>query len=125
MIVLSPLARGGGYFNNIRYTHSSTLRALQEVFGVTPLLGDAANAADLSDLFRFFGFRSVKRLADGRIELTAMAVTPGRTNLVEASGDFSNWSAISTNQVSTDTFTVVDDAATNFNGRFYRLVQLP
>jgi hypothetical protein len=125
MIVLSPLARGGGYFNNILYTHSSTLRTLQEIFGVTPLLGDAANAAALSDLFRFFGFRSVKRLADGRIELTAMEVTPGRTNLVQASDDFSNWRAISTNQVSTNTFTIVDDVATNFNGRFYRLVQLP
>jgi len=51
MIVLSPLARGGGYFNDIRYTHSSTLRTVQEIFGVTPLLGDAANAVDLSDLF--------------------------------------------------------------------------
>lgn len=125
MIVLSPLARGGGYFNNIRYTHSSTLRTLQEIFGVTPHLGDAANATDLGDLFRFFGFSGVKRLSDGRIELTAMEVMPGRTNLVEASSDFSSWSVISTNQASTNTFTVVDDAATNFNVRFYRLVQLP
>ena len=125
MIVLSPLARGGGYFNNIHYTHSSTLRTLQEIFGVTPLLGDAVNATDFCDLFRFFGFSSVKRFSDGRIELTAMEVMPGRTNLVEASGDFSSWSAISTNRLSTNTFTVVDDAATNFNARFYRLVQLP
>lgn len=54
MLVLSPLAKGHGYSNNIHYTHSSTLRTLQEVFGVTPLLGDAANATDLSDLFRQF-----------------------------------------------------------------------
>ncbi len=40
-------------------------------------------------------------------------------------GDFSSWSAISTNQVSTNTFAVLDGAATNFNVRFYRLVQLP
>ena len=26
----------------------------QEIFGVTPLLGDAANATDLSDLFKTF-----------------------------------------------------------------------
>ena len=45
MIVLSPLARGGGYFNEIRYTHSSTLRTLQEIFGVAPLHLDAAAAA--------------------------------------------------------------------------------
>ena len=124
LIVLSPQARGGGYFSNIRYTHSSTLRTLQEIFGVRPLLGDAANATALSDLFRFYGFHSVRRLADGRIELVAM-VTPGRTNLVEVSGDFLSWNAISTNQVATNTFTMIDEAATNFRLRFYRLVQMP
>jgi hypothetical protein len=54
LIVLSPNARGGGYSNTIHYTHSSTLRTVQEIFGVTPLLGDAANATDLSDLFTVF-----------------------------------------------------------------------
>jgi len=54
MIVLSPLAKGGGYANTVRYTHSSTLRTLQEIFGVTPLLGDAAQATDLGDLFTHF-----------------------------------------------------------------------
>jgi hypothetical protein len=54
MIVLSPFAKGGGYTNLIHYTHSSTLRTFQEIFGVTPLLGDAANATDLSDLFVTF-----------------------------------------------------------------------
>jgi phosphatidylinositol-3-phosphatase len=54
MIVLSPEAKGGGYSNTIHYTHSSLLRTLQEIFGVTPLLGDAAQATDLSDLFTTF-----------------------------------------------------------------------
>src|SRR3989475_729229 len=54
MIVLSPKAKGGGYQNAIHYTHSSTLRTLEEIFGVTPLLGDAANATNLSDLFVSF-----------------------------------------------------------------------
>ncbi len=54
MIVLSPDAKGGGYSNTIHYTHSSTLRTLEEIFGVTPLLGDAAHAADLRDLFKTF-----------------------------------------------------------------------
>ena len=52
LIALSPLGKGGGYNNSIHYTHSSTLRTLQEVFGMTPFLGDAANAVDLGDLFR-------------------------------------------------------------------------
>jgi phospholipase C len=52
LICLSPLAKGGGYASNVTYTHSSLLRTVQEVFGVTPLLRDAANATDLSDLFK-------------------------------------------------------------------------
>src|SRR5436190_14962401 len=51
MIVLSPLAKGGGYHNALHYTHSSTLRTLQKIFNVRPLLGGAATALDLSDLF--------------------------------------------------------------------------
>ena len=53
MIALSKDAKVG-YSNDIPYTHSSLLRTLQEIFGVTPLLGDAANATDLSDLFTVF-----------------------------------------------------------------------
>jgi phosphatidylinositol-3-phosphatase len=52
-IALSPLAKKG-YGNQITYTHSSMLRSVQEIFGVAPLLGDAANAANVSDLFRSF-----------------------------------------------------------------------
>jgi phosphatidylinositol-3-phosphatase len=52
-IALSPLAKAG-YSNTVRYTHSSTLRSIQTIFGVSPFLGDAANATDLSDLFRSF-----------------------------------------------------------------------
>ena len=36
MIVLSNDAKGGGYSNTIHYTHSSTLRTLEEIFGVSP-----------------------------------------------------------------------------------------
>jgi alpha-D-xyloside xylohydrolase len=50
-MVLSPFAKGGGYHNAIHYTHSATLRTLQKIFGVTPLLNGAATAPDLSDLF--------------------------------------------------------------------------
>jgi hypothetical protein len=54
LFVLSPLAKGGGYTNNIHYTHGSTLRTIQEIFGVFPLLGDAAKEQDLRDLFITF-----------------------------------------------------------------------
>jgi len=40
-----------GYAGSVHYTHSSTLRTVQEIFGLSPFLGDAANATDLADLF--------------------------------------------------------------------------
>ena len=125
MLVLSPLARGGGYFNNIHYTHSSMLRTVQEVFGAAPLLRDAANATDLSDLFGRFELSSIVQLPGSGIQLTATGVIPGKTNWVEVSGDLLHWASLSTNSVSTNSFTVRDTAATYFNVRFYRLVQAP
>lgn len=53
MIVLSPDARPR-YAGALHYTHSSTLRTIEEIFNVKPLLGDAAHARDLSALFRHF-----------------------------------------------------------------------
>jgi phosphatidylinositol-3-phosphatase len=43
-----------GYRNEIRYTHSSLLRTLEEIFHVGPLLGRAAYATDLRDLLSTF-----------------------------------------------------------------------
>jgi hypothetical protein len=54
LIALSPAAKGHGYSSAVPYTHSSLLLTLQEIFGVRPLLGDAVNATDLSDLFAAF-----------------------------------------------------------------------
>jgi phospholipase C len=57
MFLLSPFAKGEGktgYHNSTHYTHSSTLKTIQEIFGVKPLLGGAASpdTADLRDLFK-------------------------------------------------------------------------
>jgi phosphatidylinositol-3-phosphatase len=50
MVVLSPFAKKS-YENHIRYTHSSLLRTVQDIFAIGPYLRDAEEAADLSDLF--------------------------------------------------------------------------
>jgi len=50
LIVLSKAAKVG-YTGSIRYTHSSTLRTVQTLLRLSPFLGDAARATDLSDLF--------------------------------------------------------------------------
>jgi phospholipase C len=52
MIILSPLAKGGGYTNYTYYNHSSTLRTMQEIFGVRPFLRGAATAESLHDFFK-------------------------------------------------------------------------
>src|SRR5438105_2998371 len=53
MMVLSPKAKVG-YQNTIHYNHSSTLRTVEEIFKVSPMLGGAANQTDLSDLYTSF-----------------------------------------------------------------------
>ncbi|MGH2411310.1 MAG: alkaline phosphatase family protein [Chloroflexota bacterium] len=51
MMALSPDAKGHGYRSTVLYTHSSLLRTLEDIFGVSPYLGDAAKATPLRDLF--------------------------------------------------------------------------
>jgi hypothetical protein len=43
---------GVPYASPVNLTHSSDLRTMEEIFHVSPLLGDAANSNDLSDLFQ-------------------------------------------------------------------------
>jgi hypothetical protein len=56
-IVISPLAKGNAYESTLTYTHSSDLKSMQELFGVTApgggFLGDANTPGtnDLSDMF--------------------------------------------------------------------------
>ncbi len=55
-IVISPLAKGNAYTNNVVYTHSSDLVTLQNIFGAGApgggYLGDAGGATSLADLFK-------------------------------------------------------------------------
>ena len=56
MFLLSPFAKGKGehgYTNYVRYDHSSTLKTIEEIFELQPLLGAAADdkTKDLCDLF--------------------------------------------------------------------------
>jgi hypothetical protein len=57
-IVISPLAKGNAYNSTLTYTHSSDLKSMEELFGVSApgggFLGDANTPGtnDLSDMFR-------------------------------------------------------------------------
>jgi hypothetical protein len=126
MVVISPQVRnGGGYSNNIHYTHSSFVRTMQEIFGVTPLLNDAANATDLSDLFRQISLEPLGWNANGAFRMNVTGLVPNSTNFVEASTDLATWSVIATNVSSSDSFSFTDDSATNHNWRFYRVQSAP
>ncbi len=54
-IIISPLAKGNAYTNDILYTHSSDLATLQNIFHVSGpdgYLGGAAGATTLADLYQ-------------------------------------------------------------------------
>ncbi len=94
MIVLSPRAKGGGYHNDVFYTHGSTLRTLQDIFEVKPYLGDAAYAAGLGDLFQNLRLLSVERRDDG-VAITLAGAVPGATYSLQVSSDLGSgrWAA--------------------------------
>jgi PKD repeat protein len=51
LIAISPMAKGGGYNSTVAYSHSCLLRTIQEMLQATPLIRDAANVTNLSELF--------------------------------------------------------------------------
>jgi hypothetical protein len=123
LIAMSPWVRTGGYSNTNYYDHSSLLRTLQEIFGVMPLLGSAANATNLGDLFTPFGFTRIEKLPAGATRLTLGGLKPGRTVVLEASADLTTWDPIHTNVVADYSMIFTDNAAPNFNRRFYRFAE--
>ena len=124
MIVLSPRAKGQGYNNNRLYTHSSTLRTFQEIFGVKPYLADAAYASSLGDLFKAIRVTSASWVANS-FQLTVTNLVAGKTNYLQACPTLgaTPWSTIATNVAvsSSQTFTDSDPS----DRRFYRVVELP
>ena len=127
LIVLSPLAKGYGYANNIHYTHSSLLRTLQEIFDVEPFLGDAAGANDLRDLFVSDDspLAAALDVAHGLPQLSLSGLNVGQTTVIEASDNLVDWLPLSTNVATSSTFGVMDQSGTNVRQRFYRALQFP
>ncbi|HEY2951252.1 MAG TPA: alkaline phosphatase family protein, partial [Verrucomicrobiae bacterium] len=125
MIVLSPRAKGGGYHNDIFYTHSSLLRSLQDIFGVKPYLADAAYANNLSDLFKTIRVTSARWVTNS-LRLGFTNVIAGKTNYIQAAFDLAatNWVNIKSNVAASTSFIFTNPPA-SFGRRFYRLVELP
>ena len=125
MILLSSHARAPGYASNVAYTHSSFLRTLQEIFSLRPLLGDAANAEPMVDLFAGLRVELPCRLTNGSVQVAVTGAKPLRTYEVHASHDLSHWTCLCTNVASSTSFAVIDPYASNAMSRFYRVTQLP
>ncbi|HEV2209371.1 MAG TPA: alkaline phosphatase family protein [Verrucomicrobiae bacterium] len=122
MLVLSPFAKGGGYASTVYYTPLSTLRSMQEIFHVGPWLGAAGDATDLGDLFRQLEISQITLGPGPSVQLGITGVTPGVTNVVQASTDLSHWTNLSTNSVTSDSFSFTDYPTNEFS-RFYRVVE--
>jgi phosphatidylinositol-3-phosphatase len=126
MIVLSPLAKGGGYANSIHYTHSSTLRTMQEIFNVSPFLADAAVATDLSDLFVSPGFRlRIFSPQNNTVPFTVTGATPGQSHILQTSADLSHWSNLITNTPTATSFSGTVNFTNTSISRFFRELRQP
>jgi hypothetical protein len=125
MMVVSPLARGGGYSNTNYYNHASTLRTMQEIFGVRPFLFGANAVPGLGDLFQpTITLSSAALSTNGVLEFRVTGDLQGATNLVQTSTTLTNWTTISTHVVTTNTFVFTDPVATNSGRRFYLVRQV-
>jgi phosphatidylinositol-3-phosphatase len=74
MILLSPQTKGNGYTNTIAYSHASWVKTVEELYGLTPLLGHAADpeTRDLGDFFSD-GLRAPASTAAGQANAAAQA----------------------------------------------------
>ena len=70
------------------------------------------------------GFDAWVETPDGRFQLAVQA-TPGQRVEVQASTNLINWATIAVVTLESSTAQVIDDAALNFNWRFYRSYTLP
>ncbi len=122
MLIISSLGKGHGYANTNYYTHGSTLRTMQEIFGVKPLLFGANSAASLADLFLpTINLRSSTLLGDGTFQFVATGDLSGKTNVVQYSPDLQAWSNLSTNVPGTNSFVFRTPAGSA--QRFFRVQQ--
>src|SRR5258706_12519457 len=126
LIVLSPRAKGGGYNNSIHYTHSTTVRTIQDIFGLRPYLAEAAYSNTLTYLFKTP--QIIARVwHPSSVQLTITNLVPNRTNLRQACTDLSpsNWVSIKTSFSTGTSQTLTDNSTPQPGRRFYRVVELP
>ena len=115
--MLSPLAKGGGYRNTNRFDHATTLRTVQEIFGVRPFLFAAANAPGLGDLFKPSLRLTSWQASGGTFGFTWSGAPAGKTNWIEWSSNLVDWLDLATNPP----VNFMDTTAGDASQRFYRV----
>ena len=126
MMVLSPLAKGEGYVSSNFYDHSSYVRTMQDIFGVSPYLGDAVNATNLGELF--LTLKIVPTVVNGVSSVVLSGLPVGKLNYLQASSDTVHWTTIGSGSADTSdqSITIADpDTVANHSQRFYRVVEAP
>jgi phosphatidylinositol-3-phosphatase len=126
MILLSPLAKGGGYASTNRYTHSDTLRTFQDIFGVQPYLGGAADARNLAELFaqpqpQGLRIAGVEKLGPGYYRFVASGAASNATLVLQCSTNLVGWESLLTNPPGQNTFDVNLPTNNPADGGFFRL----
>jgi phosphatidylinositol-3-phosphatase len=127
-MVISPLAKTGGYSISNRLDHTATFRTIQEIFHV-PLLFAAKTGTNLSDLFKPAIQITATALTTNRaIQFTADGLVPGKTNYFQFTTNLTltntaTWQTALTNVLSTNRFTFTDTNAPNTPRRFYRVIE--
>jgi predicted phosphodiesterase len=111
-IVVSPLAKPG-YSNTIPYSHASTLRTVQEILGVGPLLRKAAVATDLSDLFTTFPAAGAAGITTTTAPPTTSTTAPQTTTTSSSTSTTTVLPALAFNAVA-DTYVDAKAATKNF-----------
>jgi hypothetical protein len=124
MILLSPLAKGGGYASTNRYTHSDALRTFQDILGIRPYLGGAADARNLAELFGDPGelrFGAVELNGPTGLSLTAYGASPDALLTLETSTNLVDWGPVQTNGPGQTTFDVDIPSGPHDSPLFFRL----
>lgn len=120
MIVVSPRVKGGGYRSSRFYTHSSTLRTFQDIFGVRPYLEDAQFAEGLDELFAIPQI-TWQGWVGNALALSCESVSVGSTNYLQMTTDLgSGWTTIQTN-IAAGTKIEFSDPAPVVGRKFYRI----
>src|SRR5439155_10164450 len=97
-MVISPCAKGGGYRDTNRFDHASTLRTVQEIFGVRPFLYAAGSAPSLADLFKpTLALSSPQFTTSNTFLFNLTGIVPGKTNFLQFSTNFHDWTDLLTN----------------------------